>query len=207
MSVTCNQLHQVLRERETLRFPFDTKLVPENGIYVLYEQDEAGHGGDRIVRVGTHTGDKQLRSRLKQHFINENKDRSIFRKNIGRALLCRDRDQFLEFWNLDLTTVAAKAKHHETFDTSRQKAIELRVTEYIQTRFRFVVLSVPKKDDRLELEARMIATVFSCRVCTPSDQWLGLFSPKAKIHEGGLWQVNELGGEALSERHFQYLKK
>jgi hypothetical protein len=63
-----------------------------NGIYVLFERGEECHDGGRIVRVGTHTGDGQLRSRMLQHFVNENKDRSIFRKNIGRALLNRDRD-------------------------------------------------------------------------------------------------------------------
>jgi len=30
-----------------------------------------------IVRVGTHKGDRQLRSRMLQHFVNENKDRSF----------------------------------------------------------------------------------------------------------------------------------
>ena len=207
MNFTCDQLHQLLRERGTFRFPFDPKLVPENGIYVLYEQDETGHGGDRIVRIGTHTGDKQLRSRLKQHFVNENKDRSIFRKNIGRALLSRDEDPFLHYWNLDLTTVAAKAKHEGTFDACRQKAIELRVTEYIQTRFSFRVLNVPKKEDRLDLEARMIATVYLCSACKPSHHWLGSCSSKAKIREGGLWQVNELGGEVLTATHLPYFNK
>jgi hypothetical protein len=36
---------------------------------------------------------------LKEHFVNENKDRSIFRKNIGRALLNKDNDYFIEQWN------------------------------------------------------------------------------------------------------------
>jgi len=33
-------------------------------------------------------------SRLLQHFVMENKDRSIFRKNIGRALLARAGDPY-----------------------------------------------------------------------------------------------------------------
>ena len=32
------------------------------------------------------------------------KDRSIFRKNIGRAILNKNNDSFLEIWNLDFTT-------------------------------------------------------------------------------------------------------
>ena len=74
------------------------------GIKLLFEKGETAHGMDRIVRIGTHTGKNQLRSRLKQHFIKEDKDRSIFRKNIGRSLLNRDKDPFLEQWEIDLTS-------------------------------------------------------------------------------------------------------
>jgi len=56
------------------------------------------HSTDRIVRIGTHTGNNKLWFRLKEHLI-ENKDRSIFRKNIGRALLNKDNDCFIEHWN------------------------------------------------------------------------------------------------------------
>jgi hypothetical protein len=108
MSDTCAQLHQALRALERYRFPFDPKRIPSNGLYVLFEKGETGHGGDRIVRVGTHTGEAQLRSRLKQHFITPSKDRSIFRKNIGRALLNRDHDSFMREWEFDLTTRKAK---------------------------------------------------------------------------------------------------
>jgi hypothetical protein len=74
---------------------------PLNGIYILFEKGETAHDTNRIVRVGTYPGDKQLRSR--QHFLVENKDRSIFRKNIGRALLRRGQDPFLPLWELDRT--------------------------------------------------------------------------------------------------------
>jgi len=78
-----------------LRFPFCEDQIPLNGIYILFEKGELAHNTDRIVRIGTHTGINQLRSRLKQHFIVENKDRSIFRKNIGRALLNKNHDDFI----------------------------------------------------------------------------------------------------------------
>ena len=83
-----------------LKFPFDKKKIPLNGIYILFEKGEFAHNTNRIVRIGTHTGNNQLHSRLFQHFLNENKDRSIFRKNIGRALLNKERDTFLEKWEL-----------------------------------------------------------------------------------------------------------
>ena len=104
MSELCTRLHHLSRTRMVHQHPIDTDRVPRNGIYLVFENGERGHGGDRIVRVGAHTGYNQLRSRLREHFIRENKDRSIFRKNIGRALLASLDDPYLETWNLDLTT-------------------------------------------------------------------------------------------------------
>jgi len=110
MSEICNKLHQLFNGRKMFSFPFDPKEITLNGIYILFETGEQAHGTNRIVRIGTHTGKNQLRSRLDQHFIHENKDRSIFRKNIGRALLNKDLDPFLDQWELDLTTHEAKSK-------------------------------------------------------------------------------------------------
>jgi hypothetical protein len=95
MSEACLVFHALVNSLPRYRFPVNAHELPHNGIYVLFEDGEYAHGKDRVVRVGTHTGNNQLRSRLEQHFIRENKDRSIFRKNIGRALLNRDHDPFL----------------------------------------------------------------------------------------------------------------
>ena len=84
MSENCKNLHELFNNLPKLEFPFNEEHIPMNGIYVLFEKGEFAHNTNRIVRVGTHTGKNQLRSRLIQHFLNENKDRSIFRKNIGR---------------------------------------------------------------------------------------------------------------------------
>jgi hypothetical protein len=92
MSAVCTELHELLTSLPRHHFPFDASRIPLNGIYVLFEDGEVAHGTDRIVRVGTHNGDLRLSKRLIEHFVNENKDRSIFRKNIGRALLHRAND-------------------------------------------------------------------------------------------------------------------
>ena len=126
-----------------ISFPFDKNMIPANGIYVLFEKGETAHTVDRIVRIGTHTGENQLCSRLNQHFAIENKDRSIFRKNIGRALLNKNNDSFLGQWEVDLTTKEAKNKH--TIDFIRQEAIEKEVTKYIHEYFSFVVFKVSVK--------------------------------------------------------------
>lgn len=192
MSKKCETIHILARNLKRHNFPFFESYIPLNGIYILFEKGEYGHGGERIVRVGTHTGENQLPSRLEQHFLNENKDRSIFRKNIGRSLLKQSNDPFLEFWELDLTTRKAKDKYSYLIDFEYQKSIESRVTQYIQCNFSFCVFEVNDKTKRLEIESKIISTVSWCENCDPSKNWLGNFSPKQKIAESGLWLVNEL---------------
>jgi hypothetical protein len=192
----CESLHEWANSLPALRFPFNDASIPLNGIYVLFERGEIAHGTKRIVRVGTHTGTGQLRSRLRQHFLVENKDRSIFRKNIGRALLNRDHNPFLPTWNLDRTSRLARQNH--VIDLARQSAIEATVSQYIQEHFSFIVFRVDENTDRLKLDSKMISTLSLCDACRPSAQWLGLSSPKEKICRSGLWLVNELYKEPLS---------
>ncbi|MDO9044997.1 MAG: hypothetical protein Q7U35_06795 [Methanobacteriaceae archaeon] len=201
ISEKCGKLHEIFNSMEKIQFPFSDEKIPKNGIYVLFENGEESHNTNRIVRIGTHTGDDQLRSRLKQHFMNENKDRSIFRKNIGRSLLNKESDPFLEYWELDLTTRKAKEKYHDLIDFNKQYEIEKRVTQYLQNNLSFVVFEVNEKEKRLELESKIISTISLCEDCRPSDDWLGNYSPKSKIRESGLWLVNELYKEPLSDEN------
>jgi hypothetical protein len=106
-------------------------------VYVLFQAGEEAHGGERIVRVGTHTDRKQLRSRLKQHFLQENKDRSIFRKNIGRALLNKVSDAFSAQWELDLTSHVNKLKYAALIDGQKLHATEQSVSARFRGTFRF----------------------------------------------------------------------
>lgn len=198
MSSPCSQLHHLIHSLPRFYFPFDVREIPQNGIYILFENGEGGHGKDRIVRVGTHTGENQLRSRLRQHFINENKDRSIFRKNIGRCLLHKENDPYLSVWELDCTSPEQKARFRSLLDMEYQQEIEQRVTQYIQTNFSFCVLEVQTKEERIALKSKLISTMATCPECRPSKNWLGNYSPKNKIRDSGLWQVNELNKEPLS---------
>lgn len=206
MSEICASLHRLFNDLERFAFPFEVDQIPRNGIYILFEAGERAHGEDKIVRVGTHTGNHQLRSRLQQHFIKENKDRSIFRKNIGRAILNREGDPFLEQWNWDLTTRKAKDARGHLVDQRKQKTIERRVTARIQGHFSFAVFEVADKAERLSIESKIISSVSWCDDCYPSNKWLGLCSPKAKIRQSGLWLVNQLYKEPLSENEFVRLE-
>lgn len=202
MSGLCHAFHQLAARLPLHSFPFDESKIPEDGIYLLFEEGENAHDQRRIVRIGTHTGDRQLRSRLRQHFIQENKDRSIFQKNIGRALLQRANDPFLTDWNFDLTTAAARRLHAGRIDSAKQGSVEALVSRYLQSRCRFAVISVASKSHRLLMESRMISTVAACSACKPSPSWLGLSSPVSKIRQTGMWQVNELFKQPFSDDEY-----
>jgi len=147
----CLELHKLFNSLKRYKFPYNPDDIPLNGIYILFQKGEKAHGVDRIVRIGTHTGKDQLRSRLWQHFVNENKDRSIFRKNIGRALLNKGHDAYLSAWELDMTSKKEKEKNSSKINPTKQKEVEKQVTKYLQDNFTFIVFEVEDKDKRLEL--------------------------------------------------------
>lgn len=197
MSDICHTMHQKFTSMKRYCFPFNENDIPKNGIYILFEKGEMAHGTERIVRVGTHTGDRRLVSRIKEHFIKENKDRSIFRKNIGRALLSRKDDVFLEQWNWDLTTRENKDKLLPLLDIETQRQIEQEVSQYIQENFSFTVFKVSSKEQRLDLESKIISSISLCNECKPTDDWLGNSSPVDKIRKSGLWLVQGLYKQPL----------
>ena len=199
-------MHAVVRQLPVLPFPARKNGLPKNGLYVLFEQGETGHNGPRIVRVGSHTGTGNLPSRLVEH-TTANKDRSIFRKNIGRALLNRARDPFLEQWNWDLTSKEKRTLCGPRLDANRQQEVEEAVTRYIIDNLSFVVIAVEDRPARLGLEKALIATVAQCSRCKPSSNWLGYFSPVDSIRTSGLWLKQHLNGEALGRDQLQWLSR
>jgi hypothetical protein len=203
---SCKQLHTWANKLPFFTFPFDESKIPEDGIYLLFQKGEHAHDTNRIVRVGTHTGEGQLRSRLRQHFLMENKDRSIFRKNIGRCLLNKARDPFLKLWEIDLTPKHARDLHGAKVDGAKKEKLEKEISKYLRDNFSFVVVKVGDKKQRLALESKLVSTLSLCEECKPSHNWLGLHSPLQKIRESGLWQVQGLYGVPLSAEDFVYLE-
>jgi len=175
-------------------------------MYLLFEKGEKAHRGERVVRVGTHTGVGQLRSRLRQHFVVENKDRSIFRKNIGRALLNKRGDAYASVWELDMTAAAARKLNGHKLHAAKQARVERQVTAYLQKNFSFAVVEVSSKAKRLQFESKIISTLSHCDTCVGSALWLGNHSPKEKIRQSGLWLVNELYKKPLSAADLVYLQ-
>jgi len=190
--LNCEQIHKLANSLPRYDFRFRLEDIPENGIYFFFEKGEIYKGMDRIVRIGTHTGENQLRSRIQQHLIKGNKDRSIFLKNIGRAFLNRDNDEFLEQWDWDLTSRENRKKYSGRVDLEKVKKIEALASNYLRQNFTFSAIPVETKEERLKCEAYLIKTVSSDAEFGPSDNWLGKYSPAEKIRKSGLWQVQKV---------------
>ncbi len=215
MAGVCRWLHEQLEQLPMVEYPFDVRRLPKNGIYVFYEKGEIwGHGDNRarIVRIGTHR-DGNFRSRIAEHLLlNEAKmnfdvagspphDRSIFRKNIGRAMLNRIQSPYLDVWNIDFTRAETRKEHAHLRDIGEEHRVEAEVTALLRKdfSFRFVVLEGQAERMGPEgMEARLIGTVARCGACRPSADWLGQYSPVEKIRQSGLWLVHHLGAESLS---------
>jgi len=202
-----SELHKIFNNLKRYSFPFDkfSFEIPKNGIYILFEKAEKFIEFDRIVRVGTHTGNKQLYSRLNQHFINENKNRSIFRKNIGRCFLNKERSPYQSLWELDITSRVERQRNLILLDLEFEKQIEKRISNYIQTNLSFCVFQVDKKEERLFWESKIASTLAQSNEIRPSENWLGNYSPKEKIRSSGLWQVNELNNPVMTEEELNLL--
>lgn len=163
----------------------------------MFETGETGHEGERLVRIGSHTGNGNLAARLSEH-ITHKKDRSIFRKNIGRALLAKNHDPFLETWEMDLTSRQNRDRYAPLVNLAKQNEVEQSVSDYIAQHVSVSVIATQNRDIALRLESLCIATVSLCQRCCASPDWMGRFSPKQKIRASGLWQGQHLSGLPLS---------
>lgn len=198
MTDACGYLHEAVANLPRFRQE-NLQEMPGNGIYFLFEVGEKAHGTARIVRVGTHTGQDNLRTRISEHFFRSNKDRSIFRKHIGRCLLAKAGDPFLAQWELDLTSRNAREMHAAEIDRKKLASVEADVTSYMRENFSFAALRFDSKTDRLRNEGLLLSTICRCRECGSSKDWLGRFHPTAQsIRASGLWNVQGLNGAPLS---------
>ncbi len=215
MSEKCKWLHEVLEELSRVRYPFSLEMLPKNGIYFFYEDGEFwGHSSSkmlRIVRIGTHRSDN-FRNRIAEHFLlTERKmkfdanrpkpsDRSIFRKNIGRALLNKDNDSYLKIWEIDFLPKRNREKYGRLRDIEKEKLVESKITEILRERFSFRFLIIEKEDERIGskgLESKLIATLAKCKECRPSENWLGRYSPIPEIRGFGLWLRQHLRAHGI----------
>ncbi len=213
MSDQCKWLHAQLEKLPLFKYPFDLNNLPDNGIYFLYEKGETwGHGEDkpRIVRIGS-CKNGNFRSRISEHYLLDErkmnfnskqaapKERSIFRKNIGRALLNKQKMDYLNIWEIDFTDRKSRKQKAHIRNIKLEKEIEMQITRIIRESFSFRFIELKNAMGSQGLESRLIGTIAQCRLCRPSKNWLGLHSPIDKIQESGLWLVQHLKANGIDE--------
>jgi len=198
----CLVLHELFNSAKRYNYDEIDKIPFNNGIYIVFEKGEKYRNLERIVRVGTHDSPERLKGRLKNHFFDENKDGSIFRKNIGKAILNRRHDDYLFTWSLD----TSKTENYKYVNQQKQIAIEKEVSDYLRSNFSFTCFEVVNQVLRLRLEKAIIATLNLQNDFYPSKEWLGQFSPVEKIRESGLWLVIGLDDKKVTPDDLRYIK-
>jgi hypothetical protein len=225
LSEKCRWLHEHLQLLPIFKYPFDLKLLPTNGIYFFYEEDENSDHGDgilkpRIVRIGTHK-ENNFRTRISEHFLlNESRmkftlinpkpsDRSIFRKNIGRALLNKQKDfDYLKVWDIDYISHIKRTKSSQLRNIDKEKNIESQITSLLCKTFYFRVIPLVGQEKRIGktgMESRLIGTVARCKLCNQSKNWMGKYSPIPRIKGGKLWLSQHLDSVGLTENDQIYI--
>ncbi len=172
----------------------------KNGIYILFEKGEVYHSFDRIVRVGTHRRQGRLKRRLADHFLSENKDRSIFRKNIGKTMLNENGDPYLQVWSMGRC-----GKDDSRFNAEFQKELEMQITAYLRENITISCVRVETMQERLRYEEGIISTLHRADDFVPGSKWLGRFSPEPEIRSSGMWLKQGLNGTPLTAEEMDLL--
>ena len=155
-------------------------VIPKGGgVYIIFEKGEKYGSYDRITRVGK--AEKSLLSRLKQHFVREDKDHSIFRKHVGGALLNKE-GLSLDDWNKKGV---------------KDQGVEKEVSEYRKENVTFCVIPLADKEEIRILEKTLIEVLAAFNrsylvangKAIQSNNWLGNYSVNQKVKSTGLWNV------------------
>jgi len=188
----CSRLHTMFNQLERHQFQSDEiASLNSTGVYVVFEKGELAHGGNRIARVGTTTGDDTVLSdRLFEHY--DNKERSIFRNHVALCLLNKYGDNH-NLSKLFLKDMKERKKWKKTANEEELTAyncINEQISKHIRENCSFVVFPV-SRDSCSQWEKKLISTISTCNVCKQSNNWLGKYIPneRKEIRECGLWNI------------------
>ena len=191
----CKKVHELILQLPSFTEP--SQVPFKNGLYFFFEDGEASAHGPypdgRIVRVGDHPHKEDgLIERLEQHH-HGNKNNSVFRKYLGGAMLRFDRK--------DACLMPGPGKGH--WENGKVHACpdcqpyEDKVSRYIAKKMCFRCISIPSQQSRNRWEKKLIATISSCMVCSPSDNWLGKQAYSEKVTNSGLWNHQHVHDKKL----------
>ena len=181
-------VHQILAALPAKRFPVSRRDVPPDGIYLLYEAGETvlidGEEMDRIVGVGTHSGDGRLARRLGNH-VSGSRRGSDLRVHLGSAILAQanSADPRLQTWLGDKRTPVPE--------------VEEAVSALILARFTVRCIPIPDRAERQALEQALAALLARSPVAPPSEGWLGRHAAHRDIRSTGLWNTQHFDAPHL----------
>jgi hypothetical protein len=220
MSDLCKLLHEEIARLPLIKFPFNPEELPDCGIYFFYEKGEYwGHGGrqPRIVRIGS-CKDGNFQSRISDHYLFDQrrmdfdsqkpapKDRSIFRKNLGRALLAKQKSDYSGIWERDFTKRDERRRFGHLRNIRLEQNLERQITRKIRETMTFRFIAIKNQMGSKGLESRFIGTVAQCGECKASSLWLGQFSPKDQIRQSGMWLIQHLNSDPATSNDISRLK-
>ena len=88
--------------------------------------------------------------------------------------------------------------------------VEAEVSRLLQEKFSFRFVMMGNERERkgsAGIESKIIGTLSRCPCCCSSDSWLGRHSPISKIRESGLWLVQHLESEELTDLDMERLSE
>jgi hypothetical protein len=187
---------------------------PEHGVYFFFSPGEirARASGEqlRVTRVGTHAvseGSSQtLWDRLKQHYGTGSRSAdhphggdqrgSVFRREVGRALIARHdlSDQYPEW---DLRRIKSSDRERDVI-RDEEYPLERWVSTYIRE-LPFLWVTVDdepgKHSERAVIERNALGLLSNLErpaLDPRPDWWLGTDSQQQKIRQSGLWNVRDV---------------
>jgi hypothetical protein len=200
----CREIHQALAQLPV--FTSVSQVPFADGLYFFYEDGETSpHGpAGRVVRVGNHPrSNGGLRQRLRQHYSG-GKNGSVFRKFVGGAILRSNNP------NHPCLQPGPGQGHWERQNASKCeqcRPIEKEVTKYISTHMRFRCVSIPNREERNQLEERLVATLALCVICRPSPKWLGFNAYLESLRRSGLWNSQFTDGQPITLDEITHFKE
>lgn len=166
--------------------------LPLNGIYFFFENGQKitidGIEYDRIVRVGINEKRGNFIKRIRDHYKG-NIEGSVFRENIGWAILERDGMKPKEFYK-------TKRRYRQI---NSGGPLEDRISKYFSEALTFKAFAINHEKLAIYEEAliEILSIYYQYKIWRKElnlDNWLGLlsYSRKDKIRRSGLWNSNHI---------------
>lgn len=204
----CHKIHKLLSKLQVYNADTIGEIPFDDGIYFVFERGEEYYETNRVVRVGTHIVEGRLKERLKDHFVRKSHQSSMFIRNIGRAFLNQNQDNYIELWNYSskVKNPILKEEYKENANKAKEKELENRIHEYLTENMTFTAIRVNDKQERLWLEKAIISTLSSTYDFRPSKEWLGLDSPEFCVNSSGMWLTDGINGYKMDDEGYKVLR-